>query len=144
MLVKEIMRSEVRTMPPEGSFFDAARLLTEFGISSVVIVRGNEPVGIVTERDVVHVVSEGLDAATAAVGERLTVDLATVEPGTELAEAAAIMAHHRVRHLPVVEDASLVGMISVRDLLTWIDTEMASTPNLWPDLMLSVATEWPH
>ena len=143
MIVKEIMRSDVRTMPPEGSFFDAARLLTEFVISSVVIVGGDGLVGIVTERDVAHVVAEGLDPSSVAVGDRMTMDVATVEPTTEIAEAARVMARHKVRHLPVDEGGTLVGMISVRDLLEWIGTQMTATPDLWPDLMQAAAT-WPH
>jgi CBS domain-containing protein len=143
MIVKEIMRSDVRTMPPEGSYFDAARLLTEFGISSIVIVREDHPVGIVTERDVVHLVAEGFDPSSVAVGDRMTMDLATVEPTTDLAEAARLMALHRVRHLPVVEGEMLVGMISVRDLLAWIDTQLTAAPDLWPDIMQAVVT-WPH
>ncbi len=130
-------------MPPEGSYFDAARLLTEFGISSVVVSRGERPLGIVTERDVVHLVSEGLDPSSVAVGDRMVADLATVEPGTELAEAARLMARCGVRHVPVVEGEMLAGMVSIRDLLGWIDSQMTSTPELWPDIMEAVVT-WPH
>ncbi|MGH2556324.1 MAG: CBS domain-containing protein [Actinomycetota bacterium] len=66
----------------------AAEVLREHGISSVVVKGEGVPSGIVTERDFVSLVAEGLDPATTKVGERMTRDLATVQPRADIAEAA--------------------------------------------------------
>lgn len=73
--------------------------------------------GIVTERDLVSAVAEGADPATATVERYMTRDPVTVTPDTDVAEAAALMLNLGVRHLPVVEDGQVVGMLSARDLL---------------------------
>jgi CBS domain-containing protein len=144
MNVSEIMRGNVKTMSADRTFTEAARMLREERISSIVVTGEGRPLGIVTERDLVNLVADGEDPGSTPVGHRMTEDLATVDPTTGLREAAQLMAHRQVRHLPVIEDDALVGMISVRDLLGWMTGQMAATPDLWMDMMEAVAVEWPH
>jgi CBS domain-containing protein len=136
MQVGEIMRAEVRTAPPEATFADVARLLHDNRISSVVITSGSELLGIVTERDLVNLVAEGLDPHATRVEERMTRELDTVEPRTDVAEAAEHMARLRIRHLPVVDKGKLAGIISIRDLTTWAVEELSGGHEL-PDLARS-------
>jgi CBS domain-containing protein len=127
------MHAEVRTAAPTDTFATVAALLHEHRISSVVVMDGATLAGIVTERDLVNLVSEGGDPRTTTASERMTTDLDTVGPKTDIAEAAEHMARLGIRHLPVLEDERLVGIISIRDLTNWAVRELTSGHEL-PDL----------
>lgn len=137
MQVGEIMKTDVKTASADQTFADVAKLLHDNGISSVVVKDGEHLAGIVTERDIVNVVADGLDPQTVTVGDRMTKrDLMTVEPKTDIAEAAERMAVRRIRHLPVVDRGSVVGIISIRDLTNWAVEELSSGHEM-PDLRRS-------
>lgn len=137
MQVGEIMKTDVKTASADQTFADVAKLLHDNGISSVVVKDGEHLAGIVTERDIVNVVADGLDPQTVTVGDRMTKrDLMTVEPKTDIAEAAERMAARRIRHLPVVDRGSVVGIISIRDLTNWAVEELSSGHEM-PDLRRS-------
>jgi CBS domain-containing protein len=138
MQVGDIMHSDVKTVGAEETFADAARVLHEHHISSVIVQGETGPAGIVTERDFVNVVADGLDPAATTIGDRMTRELATVEPKTDIADAAALMGERRIRHLPVVDRGELVGIISIRDLLSWAVQEMTGGHEL-ADLERSTA-----
>jgi CBS domain-containing protein len=133
MQVGEIMKTEVKTASPGDTFADVAKLLHDHGISSVVVMDGDAIAGILTERDLVNLVAEGADPQTTAVGDRMTREVDTVEPRTDVAEAAEHMARLKIRHLPIVERGSLVGIISIRDLTNWAVSELTAGHEL-PDL----------
>ena len=138
MQVKDIMHADVKTAPAGDTFAAVASVMHDNAISSVVITYGPRPVGIVTERDLVNLVAAGLDPRATQVGDRMTTNLDTVNSRTDVAEAAEHMARLRIRHLPVVEDANLVGIISIRDLTNWAVQELTSGSEL-PDLERSHA-----
>jgi CBS domain-containing protein len=144
MLVSDVMHGDVQTIPRDESFARAAALLRERHVSSLVVIEDRRPSGILTERDVVNVVAEGLDPRATMVAERMTGDPVTAGPSMDLREAAQIMASRGIRHLPVVDGDALVGIVSIRDLLSWATDQLVTTPDLWPDLMAAIATEWPH
>ena len=133
MRVGEIMKRDVTTASPEDTFVEVARLLREHGISSIVVMDGHAISGIVTERDLVNLVAEGGEPGAAKLGERMSRNLDTVEPSTDIAEAAEHMARLKIRHLPVVERGSLVGIISIRDLIDWAVAELTAGHEL-PDM----------
>ena len=109
----------------------------------MIITEAGRIAGIVTERDLVNVVAEGLDPGQTTVGTRMTRELATVDARTDIADAAQIMAERKIRHLPVVEKDSLVGVISIRDLTNWAVGEMTGGHEL-PDLERSQAAFAAH
>jgi CBS domain-containing protein len=115
------------------TFANVARLLHDNAISSVVVMDGDRLAGIVTERDLVNLVAEGLDPQTTKVGDRMSTNLDTVEPRSDIAEAAEHMARLRIRHLPVVDKGKLVGIVSIRDLTNWAVEEITGGHKL-PDL----------
>jgi CBS domain-containing protein len=139
MQVGEIMNSDVKTAGAEDTFADVAKLLHENGISSVIVKDGDALSGIITERDLVNVVADGLDPSSVKIGDRMTRDLDTVEPRTDIAEAAEHMARLKIRHLPVCEGPTVVGIISVRDLTNWAVSELTGGHEL-PDLERSHTT----
>ena len=139
MQVKDIMHADVKTAAASDTFATIASTLHDNVISSVVVVEGEAPTGIVTERDLVNLVAEGGDPQATQVGSRMSTNLDTVSSRTDVAEAAEHMARLRIRHLPVVDDGRLVGIISIRDLTNWAVQELTSGHEL-PDLERSHAT----
>ena len=133
MQVKDIMNADVQATSPEDTFEHVATLLHDNTISSVVVMDGGRLAGIVTERDLVNLVADGKDPRTTKVSERMTTDLDTVGSRTDIAEAAEHMARRRIRHLPIVDDDRLVGIISIRDLTNWAVDELTGGHEL-PDL----------
>jgi CBS domain-containing protein len=138
MQVGDIMTTDVKTVGREDTFAEVAKILREKGISSVVVTEGDQIAGIITERDLVNLVADGVDPVSVAVGDRMTRDLATVDPRTDIAEAAQVMAQRRIRHLPIVDKGKLAGIISIRDLTKWAVEEMTGGHEL-PDLERSSA-----
>lgn len=133
MQVRDIMHTDVKTTAPTDTFDNVATVLRENGISSVVVVEGGKLAGIVTERDLVNLVADGGDPRTTKVAERMSKNLDTVDPKTDIAEAAGHMARLKIRHLPVLHGGELVGIISIRDLTNWAVHELTSGHEL-PDL----------
>jgi CBS domain-containing protein len=138
MYAGDIMQRHVVAVRADDTFAEAARVLREHHISSVIVQDGDRPSGIVTERDVVNAVAEGLDPGSTKVSERMTRELTTIEPKTDIADAARVMAERRIRHLPVVDRGELVGIISIRDLLSWAVEEVTGGHEL-PDFERSSA-----
>jgi CBS domain-containing protein len=138
MRVGDIMTADVRTVSSGDTVAETAKLLSKNRISSVVVKDGDAVVGIVTERDIVHAVADGVDPKATSVGERMTKDLATVDRKTDVVDAAKLMAQRRIRHLPVLDKGSLAGIVSIRDLTNWAIAEMTGGHEL-PDLERSSA-----
>lgn len=108
----------VETVSPETSVHDAAQIMNDQHIGSLVVV-GHEGglVGIVTERDFLRrVIAENRDPGSTRVSEIMTRSILTCTPDTRLDEVRATMRDRRVRHMPIIECDRLVGMISIGDL----------------------------
>ena len=99
---------------------EASRLMSMRRVGSLVITDGDTVEGIFTERDVMNrVVAQGRDAARTRVGEVMTTDVITVSPDAPLEDVEAIMRRHRIRHLPVVGERGLLGLVSIGDVLVY-------------------------
>ena len=101
-------------------------------IGSVLVVDGGKLVGIFTERDVLRrVVGAGLDPHAARVADVMTRDLITIAPETTVEEAMALFTQKRCRHLPVLVDGRLQGVISIGDVTRWmVDTHSTECQHL--------------
>jgi CBS domain-containing protein len=143
MQVGDIMTKDVKTAGADDTFTAVAKILHDHRISSVIVLDGDKIAGIVTERDVVNLVADELDPGSLPVKVRMTRQLATVESRTDITEAAQLMAELRIRHLPVVDKGSLVGVISIRDLTNWALGEITGGHEL-PDLERSSAALAAH
>jgi CBS domain-containing protein len=115
MRISEIMTQAAVTDRPTDSLQQAARKMREQQTGSLLVLEGDELVGIITERDVLKAVATETPLDT-PISEVMSKDLITVEPGTSLREAAGIMTERWIRHLPVLEGGRLVGIVSQRDL----------------------------
>jgi CBS domain-containing protein len=115
--VRDAMTPGVRSVSPTDSLTDAAVAMRDEDVGSLPVVDGDRVVGIVTDRDiVVRGVAERADPQTLKVGDVSSGDLVTVQPDEDLDEALELMARHRVRRLPVVEDGRLVGVVAQADV----------------------------
>ena len=98
----------------------AARKMRDNKVGALMVMKNDTLSGIFTERDLMsRVVAEGLDPEKVKVSEAMTSSIATVPLETPIREAANIMSQNRIRHLPVLEEGQLYGVISVGDILAW-------------------------
>jgi CBS domain-containing protein len=108
----------VVTCGPDDTVFESAALMNARGIGGVVVLDGDDVVGIFTERDVLRrVVAERRDPAATRVRDVMTSPVISCEPSTDLDECRAIVTARRVRHLPVIEAGMLRGLITSGDIL---------------------------
>jgi CBS domain-containing protein len=119
-LAKHILRSKtgpVATIAPAATVLDAAREMNQRRIGSLVVVDSAAPIGIITERDILtRVVAEEQPPAATHVSEVMSHQLITCTSATPLDEIRRLMRERRIRHVPVVEDGQLLGIISLGDL----------------------------
>ncbi|MCS7142392.1 MAG: CBS domain-containing protein [Aigarchaeota archaeon] len=111
--VSKHMRRDYISLDVSSTVVEAARLMKSRGYGSVIVTRDNEPVGIVTERDILYkVVAEGRDPKITKLEEIMSWPLITVTPQTLVVEALATMSSKGIRRLVVVEGNRVVGMLS--------------------------------
>ena len=118
MRVREAMTENVLTFEPGRTLREAARFMTDHTVGAVVVIDPEQPgPGIVTERDVVRSLGRGEDPDTELVADHLTANAAFADADWDLQEAADAMARGGFRHLVVVSDGELQGIISMRDIM---------------------------
>jgi citrate synthase len=116
--VADIMSSPVVTAGASETISAAADRMAERKVGSVVVVDGSQrPIGILTERDMIRVSAAGTDPSASKVSEFMTADPDTVAPDVDVISAFATVSSHGYRHMPVVDDGRLVGIVSMRDLM---------------------------
>ena len=121
MLVSDILNHkgrEVLTVSREDSLESVVALLTERRIGAVVVMEGQHIAGIVSERDVVRcIAAHGMDGLARAAGEAMTRDVMTCGEDDRIEEIMARMTEGRFRHMPVLKDGRLVGIVSIGDVV---------------------------
>jgi len=119
LTVKEIMSSPVITIGPTASVFEAAKIMAENRIGSLIVIEGGKPIGIITKTDLVFkVIATGRSTTGTVVGDIMSTPLRYVEPNVSLLEAARIMQKLNIRHLPVIKGDKVIGIITDRDILS--------------------------
>ena len=108
----------IHYVQPEQTVFEAANYMVQCNVGAVPVLDGTKLVGIFSERDIMkRVVSEGRDPMITAISHVMTTGVHTVPPTATCHDAMAMMQQHAVRHLPVCDGSTLVGFLSLRDLL---------------------------
>lgn len=120
--VAEILKSKrdrkVYTITAEASVLEAIRLMAEAGIGALVVMDGEQVAGIVTERDYSRkIILKDRSSSSTAVRDIMTGKVIYVQPGDSNEGCMALMTERRVRHLPVMDDGKLVGLVSIGDLV---------------------------
>ena len=100
--------------------FEAAKKMRDNKVGALMVVENDTLSGIFTERDLMNrVIAEGHDPKKVKVSEYMTSSIDTVPPETSISEAANLMSQNRIRHLPVIQDGKLFGVVSSGDILAW-------------------------
>ncbi|MEI6670134.1 MAG: CBS domain-containing protein [Acidobacteriota bacterium] len=120
--------SEVFSVAPETTVFDALRLMAEKDIGAVVVVSKGALAGIFTERDYARkVVLVGRASKDLRVSEIMSTDVVTIDPSWTTDRCMALMDERRIRHLPVLEDGRVLGVVSIRAVVSAIVAEQRYT-----------------
>jgi CBS domain-containing protein len=110
--------SRVISVDPRATVMEAAVLMNQYRVGFLVVIDGERPVGVFSERDILRrVVVARLDPGKTLVSEVMTTEMLVCNPGTSVEEARSVMKNRRIRHLPVVDEQErLVGLVSIGDL----------------------------
>ena len=127
--VAEVMTTPAVTASSSESIAVVSARMEERGKGSAIVVDGERPVGILTERDLVRFNATGQAADDAKVSEWMTQPVDVASPDLSVQEAFATFAKHRYRHLPVVEDGKLVGVVSLRSLMEFAQVQPVVHPS---------------
>jgi CBS domain-containing protein len=118
--------SEVYRIEPDATVFEAITQMVDRNCGALLVMLDDDIVGIITERDYLRKIAvAGRSSKTTTVREVMASSLIIVEPDTDIDEALALITDQRIRHLPVVSDSQLQGMISIGDLVKYKTLEQA-------------------
>ena len=126
-IVNQLLRSkgpEIWSVMPETSVYDAIKLMADKGIGALLVLEGERLVGIISERDYARkVILQGKSSRNTPVSEIMTSRVFYVQPEQSIEECMALMTDKHIRHLPVLQDGRLVGVISIGDVVKAIISE---------------------
>jgi len=109
---------EIISISPDASVFDAIKLMADKAVGSLLVMENDELKGIVTERDYARkVIIKGRASDSTAVGEIMTADVFTATTDQTVNQCMTLMTEKRIRHLPIVTDDGVIGLISIGDLV---------------------------
>lgn len=110
--------SSVFSITPDAPVLDAIKHMAEHGVGALLVMRGDELVGVLSERDYARkVILQGRSSSQTAVSDIMTGKPLTVGPETDVFECMHLCTESRIRHLPVIQDNAVVGVISIGDLV---------------------------
>ncbi|MCY4357264.1 MAG: CBS domain-containing protein [Gammaproteobacteria bacterium] len=120
--------SEIWSIAPDATVYEAIQTLADKRIGALLVMDGNRLCGIMSERDYAReVILKGRASKQTLVSEIMTDEVITISSGSGVEESLAIMTKNRIRHLPVVDDGQIVGIISMGDLVNDIINEQKDT-----------------
>jgi CBS domain-containing protein len=141
MTIETILRqkgTEVATIEPEASIRRAADLLRVKNIGALVVMSGTAVLGLISEREIVHAFSSHGDAAASMpVKEIMRYGVITISPDDSINRVMQLMTRHRVRHMPVLREGKLAGIISIGDVVKHRLQDLESETNVLRDAYMA-------
>jgi CBS domain-containing protein len=129
--INEILNQKggsVWSISPEAMVFDAIQMMNEKNVGALLVTDKGKLVGIISERDYTRKVAlKGKSSKQTAVKEILSDQLVHVSPAHTVEDCMRLMTDHRIRHLPVLENERIIGVVSIGDLVNWIISAQTST-----------------
>jgi CBS domain-containing protein len=120
--------STVWSIAPTATIFDAIALMADKNIGALPVVENDKLIGIISERDYTRkVILKGKSSKETRVQEIMTQQLVTANPGDTVVDCMRVMTEKRVRHLPVMEEGKMTGMLSIGDVVKWLISAQAAT-----------------
>jgi len=120
--------STVWTIAPEATVFDAIQMMADKNIGALLVTDHDKLVGIISERDYTRKVAlKGKSSKQTAVKEIISDQVIYVRPHQTVEDCMRLMTTHRIRHLPVLDDSRILGVVSIGDLVNWIISAQTST-----------------
>ena len=114
----------VWSIPPDASVYEAIKLMADKGVGALLVMEGQKLVGIVSERDYARkVILQGKSSRDTPVREIMTGKVFYVRPDQTVEDCMAVMTAHRIRHLPVLDDDRVIGVVSIGDLVRAVISE---------------------
>lgn len=132
MQLVDLMATDALTVSPATSIADAARRMIAAEAGAAVVVDDGALVGVISERDLMRAIPDNCHPET-PVADRMTRHVMTASPDTSLPEAMAIMIEGRFRHLPIVAEGRVLGIVSMRDLMSWTSLRLRLGAREWDD-----------
>ena len=130
-LVHNILKHKgghIFSVAPNETVYNAIDRMAEKGVGALLVMEGDRPAGIISERDYTRkVILKDKSSKQTRVSEIMTTNLISVTSSMHIDECVALMKRHHIRHLAVIDDGSVVGMLSLRDLFSAIIDEQADT-----------------
>ena len=118
--IGDLMSKDLVTVPPSSSVAEAATVMGERRVSSILVMDGEDMQGIFTERDIVRALAQHHDASGHQVTEWMTAKPTTVPSDMPVQEALQVMLDGGYRHLPIMDGKKVVGVVSMRDISRWL------------------------
>jgi CBS domain-containing protein len=120
--------STVWSIAPTATVFDAIALMADKNVGALPVVENDKLIGIISERDYTRkVILKGKLSKETRVEEIMTRQLVTAKRGDTVADCMRVMTEKRVRHLPVIEGAKMIGVLSIGDVVKWVISAQAAT-----------------
>jgi CBS domain-containing protein len=126
ILVRDIMVKEVKVVRPDTSIKEVVATMNKFSIGSIIVVQGDRPVGIITERDILtRLVEPCLAPETLTARYVMTSPVVTISETASLEEAARLMAKKKVKRIPVMDNEKIVGIVTYTDIVFKMPTMLS-------------------
>lgn len=123
ILVRDIMSKDVRVVRTDTSVKEVVATMNKFNIGSIIVVQGDRPVGIITERDILRrLVEQSLAPEVLTARQVMSSPVLTINENATIEEAAKFMVNKKVKKLPVMDNGRLVGIITFTDIVTKVPT----------------------